>query len=125
MPSQYPLLVSMPPERQATQERPRLDLGVPNYDRSNDRGNYLVMSLDNGKVNFSSYCPTFSRALAMTRLSKRHPTWVLSGLEEELLVIKRICGVKAEWITADILNKLLRSQLGKTVKVVTTFNFRE
>ena len=104
------------------QQKPRIDVGVPNYDRSKDRGNYLVMSLTDGKVEFSSYCSSFSRALAMTRLSKRQPTWVLHGLEEELLAIRRVCAVNASWITPKMMDNLVKTQLGKTISILTTFH---
>lgn len=102
--------------------QPKVDLGLPNYDRRKDRGNYLVVSLGNGEINFSSYCSSFSHALAMTRLSKRDPTWVLSGLEEELVAFKHICEIKASWLTPKIVNNFIRSQLGKTLQIVTTVN---
>lgn len=101
---------------------PKVDLQLPNYDRSEDRGNFLVVSFNRGEVEFSSYCASFSRALAMTRLSKRDPTWVVSGLENELITLKKICGVKADWLTAPMIDSLIKTQLGKTLKIVTTFN---
>ena len=102
--------------------QPRVDLGVPNYDRTKDRGNYLVVSLDSGEINFSSYCASFSHALSMTRLSKRDPTWIISGLEEELVALQHVCKIKAPWLTAKMVNNLIRSQLATTLQVVTTVN---
>lgn len=102
--------------------QPITDLNVPNYDRRNDRGNYLVASLKGGEVTFSSYCASFSRALAMTQLYKRHPVWVLHGLEEELLRLSHTCGIRANWLNTDMVDKLLKTQLGKTIDIVTTFN---
>lgn len=115
-----PLSVQLPLPSGTRQ--PVVDLLVPNYNRDKDRGNYLVVSLDNGTVNFSSYCSSFSKALAMTRLSKMQPTWVISGIEQELVIFKHLCSIKADWLTAKMLDNLIKSQLGKTLQVVTSLN---
>lgn len=120
MPLSVPLTRDLPVS--TVKRKPVPDLGVPNYDRTKDRGNYLVVSLRSDTIEFSSYCPSFSRALAMTRLSKMQPTWILSGLEKELVDFKKVCAMRADWLTPKIVDNLIRSFLGESMKVVSTTN---
>ena len=103
-------------DEEAIEQPPKPDMGLPMYDRTESRGNFMVAWMGDDGMIFSPLCGDLGKALKLSRQHKRLPTWVCHGSENQLASARLCLRYRAaSWLTPARMDRELRSMLAVPV----------